>query len=198
MDNMDKVNEQPPLVKAIGGLCSCACLAAKITFWVYLGICAFDNPEPVAFYQTEPAQLVGVQNTDATLQPIHDQFVLWFTWMFANVCVAAGMMCVGPMLACCMMHCGEGCSKFIGGLYGCGLCCSGLAAFIAGAVWRFGTAGTFASQEIDAEGLTQADGALLQTSSGKFMYIFYIINFCLMGLCLCCSMIGCLCKCIQG
>ena len=185
-------------MKAIGGLCTCACLAAKITFWVYLGIYAFDNPEPVTFFQAEPAQLLSAQNAAGTLQPIHDQFVLWFTWMFANICVAAGMMCVGPMLMYLMMTCGEGCSRLVGGCYGCGMCCSSLAAFIAGAVWRFGTAGTFASQEPDAEGLTQIDDALLQTSSGKFMYIFYMIAFTMMGLCLCCSILGCICKGMQG
>ena len=46
-------------MKAIGSLCSCACLAAKITFWVYLGLYAFDNPEPDAWYQAEPKQLVS-------------------------------------------------------------------------------------------------------------------------------------------
>ena len=118
--------------------------------------------------------------------------------MFANICVAAGLMCVGPMLMFCAMKCGEGLTKCLGGLYSCGMCCSMLACFIAGAVWRFGEAGSYASQEPDAEGMTELDDQLPQTSSGKFMYIFYIINFSIMGLFALCSVLGCLCKCLTG
>ena len=119
-------------------------LAAKITFWVYLGIYAFSNPDLPAFHQAEPQRLLATQNIDETLVPIHDQFVLWFTWMFANICVAAGFICLAPILMTCMMKC-DGLSKCIAGLYSCGLCCSSLACFITGAVWRFSTAGDYAS-----------------------------------------------------
>ena len=33
-----------------GCICSCGCLAGFITFMVYLGKFAFDNPDPLAWY----------------------------------------------------------------------------------------------------------------------------------------------------
>ena len=36
-----KMADQGPVGKAISALCGCACLAAKITLWVYLGLYAF-------------------------------------------------------------------------------------------------------------------------------------------------------------
>lgn len=191
---MDKFDNQSSTTKAGGGLISCACLAAMITLLVYLGIYAFNNPNTQAFYDATTDSLVIAQNAEGTLVPIHDQFVLWFTWMFINACVSIGfMMCVGPILACCMMRC-EILIRCVGGLYSCGICCSSLACFITGAVFRFSTAGNYASQEPDTEGLALLELPLLQTSSGKFMFIYFIIMFSLIGLCVCLTIFGILCK----
>ena len=117
--------------------------------------------------------------------------------MFSNVCAVAGMMCIGPLVAL-LMSCNEKLGQCFGAVYACGVCCSMLACFIAGAVWRFSAAGTYASQAYDTEGMTELDDQLLQTSSGKFMFIFYIINFSVMGLVTLCSVGACLCKCLSG
>ena len=41
MEYANKAADQGPVGKAISFLCGCACLAAKITLWVYLGLYAF-------------------------------------------------------------------------------------------------------------------------------------------------------------
>ena len=48
----------------IGLICGCSCLAAAITYMVYLGIYAFNNPDPAACWV--------VEGTDATHGTIVD------------------------------------------------------------------------------------------------------------------------------
>ena len=48
----------------IGLICSCGCLAGLITYMVYLGIYAFNNPDPAACWV--------VEGTDATHGTIVD------------------------------------------------------------------------------------------------------------------------------
>ena len=133
-----------------------------------------------------------------TLVPIHNMFVMWFTWSFANICcIFALMCCVMPVVAVSSQMCGEMVPKICGGLCFCGYCCSALACFITGAVYRFSEAGVYASAALEDGVATPFDDEYLQTSSGNFMYIYYMICFVLIGLeCLCC-MVGGVCKCIN-
>ena len=150
---------------------------------IALGLFAFDNQDPAAWYQTNPKQLVSAQNAKETLVPIHNQFVLWFKWMFINVFVLEATFWIWFIIIVIL----EDICKIrsyrillvhtLLCLTSLNLICSMLPCFIAGAVWRFGEAGAYASKEPDAWGVSEHDDELLQTSSGKFMLIFYAIIF---------------------
>merc|ERR1719469_1785167 len=81
-------------------------------------------------------------------------------------------------------------------LLSCGITCSGLVAWIMGMVWRFSAAGQFASGDALAEDATP--GLLVQSESGNFMGIYYLITWILIGTSCGCALIGgvvsCLCK----
>lgn len=122
------------------------------------------------------AQIEGVE-------PIHDQFVKWFTWMFANQMVACSFICIAPVI----MFIGNmspTIGNICGGLSLCAFKCSLFVAYIMGLIWRFGAAGKFASGDELAEG--EDAGALYQISSGKFISIYYLITWILLGtMCVC-------------
>jgi hypothetical protein len=176
----------------IGCLCSCGCLAAVITFAVYCGIYAFNNPDPNAWYEAGiiPAsgQLVGVMpNTMEGVTPVHEDFVRWFTWTFANQMVFFGFPIIAGVTAL-ITGCSPGLGKCFGGLSGCALMCSGLVAWIMGMVWRFSEAGRYSSGDYLAE--NEAAGPYMQIQSGKFMGIYYLITWILLGVSCGCSILG--------
>ena len=187
--------------KIVGCICSCGCLAAIITFTVYCGMYAFNNPEPQAYYiaatGTSPASLVGVADVNAEgVTAVHDQFVKWFTWVFAQQMV---MFFGGPiivLLVICIMRVSACLGNLCGVLMACGVCGSGLGAWIAGMVWRFSEAGKFASGDNLADDYVPADDTLLQLSNGKFMGIYYLITWILLGTICGCSIIVGLFTCI--
>ena len=187
--------------KIVGCICSCGCLAAIITFTVYCGMYAFNNPEPQAYYiaatGASPASLVGVADVDAVgVTAVHDQFVRWFTWIFAQQKV---MFFGGPIivfLVTCIMRVSACLGNLCGVLMACGVCGSGLGAWIAGMVWRFSEAGKFASGDNLADDYVPADDTLLQLSNGKFMGIYYLITWILLGTICGCSIIVGLFTCI--
>lgn len=200
----------------IGGcislLCSCACLGGMITFVVYLGKYAFDNPNKAAWYGVkddvealyptlEAAQAAGI--ADEEIVDIHNRFVTWFLWGFlmmfgpCYVLVIAGLtFWNAKVMGCCT------------GLAGTALGCSGLAWWIAGMVWRLNAAGTFASGDLnpsngaltDEEWITSISGneTMVQYSSGNFMFIYLLITWISLGVSCGCSIIGalvaCMCK----
>ena len=125
-------------------------------------------------------------------------FVMWFTWEFTNFCIMFGLLCcMIPIIALSGQMCGENGPKICGGLFFCGYLCSAIASFITGAVYRFSEAGVYASRPVEEGAVAQFDDAYLQTSSGNFMYIYYMICFVLIGLdCLCC-LFGGVWKCVK-
>ena len=191
---------------AIACLCALTCCSGFITFCVFLGKFAFANPNNAAYYGVDAAgaeTLSATQNTAGDLTDVHGDFVTWFTWGFAQqmipiagiLLVSISMMISGSLAAICQ------------GLVGCGAGCGGLAWWIAGIVWRFRASGKFASGDSLTEAeLTVAEAAadvensttLYQLSSGRFMYVYYMICWILMGVSCGCSLIGmivsCLCK----
>ena len=91
------------LVQNLTCFCSFLSLAAVITFCVYLGIYAFDNPEPECYYiagtETTQPQLKRIADVNSDgVEPIHDEFVKWFMWMFVNQMVFIGLICIAPAL----------------------------------------------------------------------------------------------------
>ena len=172
-------------------MCGCAWLAASVAFMVYCGIYAFNNPEPQAYYVpgtafTEP-QLIPITSSEDgdSIVPIHDQFILWFTWMFYNMCA---LLVLGCCFAPITMKLGvPACGRL-------GFClanCSALVVYIMGCVWRFSEAGQFASGD-DGIIINSSSILLLQESNGKFLAIYYLITWICMGLCTLCACLGCI------
>lgn len=108
---MDQFKAQAAGAGVCGGIisciCGCSCLAAVITFTVYCGIYAFNNPEPQAYYiaatGTSEAYLAStVADVDAEgVTAVHDQFIMWFTWIFAmQMIMFFGMPIIGLIVTC--------------------------------------------------------------------------------------------------
>ena len=175
----------------IASLCGCAWLATSITFMVYCGIYAFNNPEPQAYYVpgttlTEP-QLIPItsQGENYGIVAIHDQFVMWFTWMFYNMCAFLGLGCCFAPIATILGI--PGCARL-------GFCLANFsvgAVYVMGMVWRFGEAGKFASGDDDII-MNSESALLLQESNGKFLSIYYLITWIFIGLCAVCACLGCI------
>jgi len=164
---------------------------------VYLGIYAFNNPEPAAWYietSEDTGILVGVAPADGTegVTDVHGNMVRWFTWVFANnmICFAAPifMGAVSCMTASC-----PSVTKACGAIVGGGWCLSATVAFIMGYIWRFNTAAMYACGDdlednttIEAWQLTEP---LNQYSSGLFMMVYYWIIVIMLAICATCYLI---------
>ena len=98
MDFDQAKGQATPAQTCMAGLFGCAWFAASVCFTVYCGIYAFNNPEPQAYYVpdtafTEPQLIPIASPEDDSIVPIHDQFILWFKWSFANICAFFGLIC---------------------------------------------------------------------------------------------------------
>lgn len=213
MDNFKAVGS------GIGGviscLCGCACLAGAITFVVYLGKYAFDNPNLPAWYGEVTAadgtvtQMLyptlesaeAALGADAEIDDIHGKFVMWFLWGF--------IMSFGPcyvMVLMLLTFWNQQLMQACSALGGCALCSSGLAWWICAMVWRLNAAGSFASGDVVADGMTEEawitaielNETTVQYSSGNFMYIYLLITWITLGVGCGCSILGwliaCMCK----
>jgi hypothetical protein len=176
------------------GFCALIYCGVAITLVVYLGIFALDNPNAEGWYgevsdvptmNSESWFASQDQAKVANLDDVHSHFVTWFLWGFIN---AIGT--IGPMLLFCIPCCPPIAACFQ---------CSGCAWWIAGMVWRLRQSGSFASGDIMPANATEedwiaqitADGSMYQYESGKFMWIYYMITWIIMG-------ISCLCSCCVG
>ena len=124
-------------------LCCLSCCAGFVTFIVYLGIYAFANPNldyvvvdtngiTTLLPAADPAlALVPVDN----VTEVHANFVSWFLWGFlqAVLPLASALCFFFPPAALCM----------VGSLQ-----CSGFVWWIMGMVYRFSTAGQYASGDM--------------------------------------------------
>jgi len=190
-----------PCAQLIACLCGLSLCAVAITFTVYLGIFALDNPNAEGWYgefggAPRMQSLEWFQQQDQTkvanLDDVHGHFTTWFLWGFINQ-----IGTIGPMLLFCIPCCPPiaGCFQ-----------CSGFAWWIAGMVWRLRQSGSFASGDIMPSANTDrdawieeitADGSWYQYESGKFMWVYYMITWILMGVscvCSCCAAAVAACK----
>ena len=184
-------------------LCACAKLAAFITFWVYLGIFAFNNPDNQAWYGvTAGVEGLSADQPAATatdVVDIHGRFVNWFLWGFINLVVCCGGGLFAGIFSASVPVLGQ-CCGFLASCSG----CSGLAWWITGMVWRLNAAGSFASGDAIPAGTTEedwktaisAEDSLFQYSSGNFMYTYLLITWILMGVSCGCAILGALVSCI--
>ena len=185
------------LIKVVGCLVSCACCAAGVTFLVYLGIFAFNNPNPEAWYATKGTDESLFKDEAAAtaagysdLDNVHGHFVTWFLWGFLNAVIPMGLALIAGL---CMLISPRA-GQVVGSLAGCGGC-SGLAWYIAGLCWRFRASGKYASgdwvvdnREAWITAVTADDyTGLFQYASGNFMWVYFLITWILMA-------VGCFCS----
>jgi len=195
---MDSLKAASGVSQCIGCLCSLGCCAAQVTFIVYLGIFAFNNPDKEAWYginATGQANLFAAESDatttgDTELDDIHGKFVMWFLWGFIMSlapCAAAPLMAIAGCIHLTL-------ANVLGGILSCGIGCGGLAWWISGIVWRFKASGAFAAGDsLTEEEFTALDAdkeSLYQYRSGKFMLIYYLIIWSLMGCSILSSLIG--------
>lgn len=190
-------------------LCSLACSAGAITFLVFLGKFAFNNPDADAFYGTVAGQ-AGLWSTEAfattagatDISDVHGNMISWFLWGFMNGVMPCAVLLLGGLITCVAPAAGASVS-------GCLMSCTGLSGFawwIAGMVWRFRADGSFASGDVmvgttDLDVWTKAitaEGSLFQVSSGNFMAVYYLITWILLGVSCGCSLLGALGACVMS
>ena len=126
--------------------------ACGVTFTVYLGMYALNNPDPADVWVVEKSGLalqIGQQGDEAAT-PVHDRFTMWFLWGFIQCIVFVGGTClhnVIKMIKRSLDRYGDGrkvakgTGKVWEGLMGCAFTLGALSWWITGAVFRFNRAG---------------------------------------------------------
>ena len=176
-----------------------------VTFSVILGSYAFKNPDAQAYYISDSAEnQAGLipygPNVDAEgVTPIHDYFVIWFTWMFVNHVVILCCICFTPVIMFSFAKSPVLLSTCTSLFMNCCLPISLITAYIMGLVLRFSEAGKFASGDERTYPFEASD--LYQLSNGRFLFSYYEITgillaiVCLVGTCcgialkICCSFV---------
>ena len=175
------------------------CCALSIVYLVYLGIFAFNNPDNQVFYTSQGSE----EKLTATLSnkhsvDVHAQFVGWFTVGFS----LAILPCATGLVSGLIFLINETCAGYFSKLITCLSGCVGIAWFITGIVWRFRESGSIASGDqlsvAEYEQEIAKEDTLYQFKSGKFMLVYYIIVWTLIGIscamgCLAC-ILSCFCK----
>ena len=139
----DQAGCKPWICYSYGTLCMASFASLIISFTVYMGIYAFNNPNPPCWYSdagltaADPGVTAEFPNA---AQPIHDQFVTWFLWGFINQLVWLALP-----LCWCSTGWMPGECKFHFWSTSVGVCASSTAWWVAGMCWRYGVAGQYAS-----------------------------------------------------
>jgi len=125
--------------------------------------------------------------------------VSWFLWGFIlNLLPFVACLCM-PLMASPSLGAAVSC---ISGLLCTASSCGGLCWFITGSVFRFRKDFGYASGDIPNAGITdeawatalEADSGLFQISSGRFMWVFLMINYGSMAASCGCALLGGLCS----
>ena len=148
-------------------LCALGIIGGVITYQVYLGVYAYNNPDPTECwwakgldhsYTSETAAQLAA-GADVELTDVHNKYVTWFVWGFwtsVSPCIAIPviitLMCLGA----------EAIINFLAVAFGCGYACSGLFWFIFGIVWRWGKMGQASTraalkQDANADAIAEID-----------------------------------------
>ena len=188
----------------VGLSCCCIIFGLIATFITYLGIYAFNNPDPKACYFIEgnevgyatKVEAIVAAGLAADIEPVnvHDVYVGWFAWMFWTVVIPLMSLPIGFIISCMRI-------KFLTQLYslvfGGGALVSSLLAIIFGTIWRMNSMGDACTRDAIPKGLSSEDKATyaeehgLQSTSGAFIATFLIIFYSIFVLscCTCCFVI---------
>ena len=185
-----------------------------LSIWLtaLFGKFALYNPDATVYYGAKGGvkglglEITETLDTDSDILyeqgytevvPIHNYFVYWFTWgflssVFSNTLYSLRVYEKIPLA----FHNSVGCLLVI----------NTVAWLVAGAVWRFGKAGLYASGDIvpsdfagtDAEWLVQLwndEETIYQVHSGKFIKVYCVLCISMVAMCLCTVGLGCLVAC---
>lgn len=146
-----------------------------------MGIFAFNNPNPEAWY-VDGALVPTLPAEGTEFTAVHDQYVTWFLWGFINQMIFFAtpicMMLTQVMPGNCGWH------SYV---TGCGVCVSSLVWYITGLVWRYNAVGKFSCGD-DTDVVADAQSVpLMQTESGNFMRIYFLITWILFATICCCG-----------
>ena len=130
---------------------------------------------------------------------IHGRYVTWFQWgflMFFSGCAVS-------LFAGCLAFISQNLAAVCGAVLTCANCCTMIVWYIIGIVWRFDSYGRFAAGTIVPSGISEeewekevkAADSIYQWRSGKYMKIYYIITWTLMGIGLTVGLVGCIAAC---
>lgn len=153
-------------------------------------------------FETESTALAA---NASDIEDVHGHFVAWFMWGFIQTIIFVIFSGWSSMKGMSMNP------TVLSGL-SCIIVCAELAWYIAGMVWRFNEAGNFASGDSPYAGYSdsawekyaQCDSSFeypdnycgFQYASGKFMFVYYVITWCVLGLACVCGCCGCCCAAI--
>ena len=161
----------------------------QIALIIYLGIYAFNNPDNEAWYGTDSkhngqlfareADALSAQATEVV--DIHAKFVLWFRWGFFMII----SMFLSHIVIFAISSFHKMAGETIRGLLVYGFSCALLAWWVCGIIWRFNSRGSFSAgdslQKAEREAEQESAATLYQLRSGRFMLIYYIITWSLIG-----------------
>ena len=160
--------EASGLQQGIACLCALAMFGGVITYLVFLGIYAYNNPDPLDAwwggdlthsYTTELAAQTAA-GVGVEVQNVHLVYVTWFVWGFWTAISPCIAIPVFITLGCFGV---QALLQLIGAAFGCGYACSSLFWFIFGIVWRWGSMGKACTRgalknEANADAIATIDG----------------------------------------
>ena len=138
---------------------------------VYMGIYGLNNPDAPAWYgetadgkqhlYRDDAQ--GTTDNADPLFDIHALFVMWFLWVFIQCwapCAAGVFIFIFNTIS-------PTCGKVCGCMLNCAVGCSGLAVWVSGLIWRFGSKGQYSVGDIPEEGKSMEEWELYVRADGS-------------------------------
>ena len=204
-------------MQAVGAVLGFLTIATFITVLVFLGIFAFNNPDPNSVWivrdfesaeRTRDAVIAGagasgVDITEGYPVEMHKLFSAWFAWGFW-ACLAYAILFVGfGAITAAVPKVGATLVSVITGLF----CTNSIVWLICGFVWRFSKAGSIASgdklekdpnvadkvwkEQLKAS--SEANG--FQLAGGNFMYVYLTAMIILFSVIIFGFVVGCMVLC---
>ena len=175
------------------GICCAVVIAIlvsliPITLTILFGVYAFGNPDQPAWYGLESGQpslyaseeLAKAASAEDIVN-IHGRFVNWFFWGFL---VFVSPFIITLLLVACVFV-SPNTATVCGPVLSFATACGSLVWYILGIVWRFNSKGRYTAGDVPPVGTDKeawaeqvaAAGSNFQLSSGKFMFVYYVVSW---------------------
>ena len=121
-----------------------ACLVALVVLFIFLGVFGLKNPDKASLnFNSAKFEELDKQDKNDYVN-VHARFVKWFVWGFLIYFMAITSALLVQLGVKISKACGSACCFVLT----CGNCCSILAWYMVGIVWRFNHNGMYASGDI--------------------------------------------------